>query len=57
MPGNMTAQGTETTHHGAPGLHVALLHALTRLEGRIPQVFQFLLRGIVGRLDRLGLGC
>jgi hypothetical protein len=53
----MTAEGTEAARHGAPDLHVAFLHALARLEGRIPQVFQFLLRGIVGRLDRLGLGC
>jgi hypothetical protein len=52
----MTAQGTEASCHGAPGLHVALLHALARLEGYIPQSLQFLLRGIVGHLDRLGLG-
>jgi hypothetical protein len=55
-PGNMTAQGTEAARHGALGLHVALLHALTRLEGHIPQVFQLLLRGVVGCLDCLVLG-
>jgi hypothetical protein len=55
-PGDMTTQGTEAAHHGASGLHFALLHTLTRLEGRISQVLQLLLRGVVGRLDRLGLG-
>jgi hypothetical protein len=55
-PGDMAAQGTKAAHHGAPGLPVALLHALTRLEGRILQSLQFLLRGVVGRLDCLGLG-
>jgi hypothetical protein len=32
--GDMTAQGTEAARHGAPGLRVALLHALARLESR-----------------------
>jgi hypothetical protein len=52
----MTTQGLEAARHGAPDLHIALLHDLTRLEGRFPQVLQFLLRGVLGRLDRLGLG-
>jgi hypothetical protein len=56
MPGDMTAQGTETARHGALGLHTTLLHAPTRLEGSISQVFQLLMRGVVGCLDRLGLG-
>jgi hypothetical protein len=34
---NMAMQGPEAAHHGAPGLHVAILNALARLEGRIPQ--------------------
>jgi hypothetical protein len=35
--GDMATQGTKAARHGAPGLHVAVLHTLTRLEGRIPQ--------------------
>jgi hypothetical protein len=53
--GDMAAQGTEATHHGAPGLPVTLLNALAHLEGRIPQSLQFLLRGVVGCLERLCL--
>jgi hypothetical protein len=54
--GNMATQGPEPARHGAPGLPVALLNTLARLEGHIPQSLQFLLRGVVGRLDRLCLG-
>jgi hypothetical protein len=52
----MAVQGTQAARHGAPGLHVALLHALTCLEVRILQSLQFLLRGIVGHMDPLSLG-
>jgi hypothetical protein len=52
--GDMTAQGTQVARHGAPGFHIALLRALTCLKGRIPQSLQFMLRGIVGHLHRLG---
>jgi hypothetical protein len=56
MPGDMPAQGPEATRHGAPGLRFALLHALARLEGRVPQLLQLLLGRVVGCLECLGLG-
>jgi hypothetical protein len=51
-PGNMPSQGAEATLHGVPGLRFAFLDALAHLEGRGLQLFQLLLGGIVGRLDR-----
>jgi hypothetical protein len=53
--GNMATQGPEAVRHGAPGLPVALLNALTCLEARILQSLQFLLRGVVGRMEHLCL--
>jgi hypothetical protein len=41
--GNMPAKGMEATCHGAPGLHVAFLDPLARLEGGGPQLLQLLL--------------
>jgi hypothetical protein len=41
--GNVPAKGTEATCHGAPGLHLAFLDPLARLEGGGPQLFQLLL--------------
>jgi hypothetical protein len=41
--GDMPAQGTKATRHGAPGLHFALLHALACLEGWGLQVLQVLM--------------
>jgi hypothetical protein len=55
--GDMPTEGVEATCHRAPGLHLALLDRLARLEGGGPQLFQLLLRGVVGRLDSLRLGC
>jgi hypothetical protein len=54
--GNVPAKGTEATCHRAPGLHLALLDPLACLECGGPQLFQLLLRGVVGRLDGLRLG-
>jgi hypothetical protein len=54
--GNMPAQGTEATRHGTPGLRLALLDALARLESHDLERFQLLLGGVVGRLDCLRLG-
>jgi hypothetical protein len=53
----MATQGPEAARLGAPGLPIALLNALAHLKGRILQILQFLLRGVVGCLDRLYLGC
>jgi hypothetical protein len=54
--GNMPAQGAEATRHRAPGLRFALLDPLARLKSVGLQLFQLLLGGVVGRLDRLCLG-
>jgi hypothetical protein len=54
--GDVPAQGAEVTRRGAPGLCLAFLNALARLEGGGLQRFQLLLRGVVGRLDDLRLG-
>jgi hypothetical protein len=53
---NVLAQSMETTRHGALGLRLALLNPLACLEGSGLQLFQLLLRGVVGRLDNLRLG-
>jgi hypothetical protein len=55
--GNVPAEGAEVTCQRAPGLCLALLDRLARLEGSGPQLFQLLLRGVVGRLDSLCLCC
>jgi hypothetical protein len=54
--GNVPAEGAEATCHRTPDLHLALLDPLARLKGGCPQLFQLLLRGVVGRLDSLRLG-
>jgi hypothetical protein len=54
---NMATQSTETTRHRTPSLRLALLDPLARLKGGSLQLFQLLLRRIVGRLDDLLLGC
>jgi hypothetical protein len=38
-------------------LRLALLDFLVGLEGGGPQLFQLLLRGVVGRLHSLSFGC
>jgi hypothetical protein len=54
--GNVRAEGVEATRHRAPGLHVAFINPLARLESGGPQLLQLLLQGVVGRLDSLRLG-
>jgi hypothetical protein len=41
--GDTLAKGTKATRHRAPGLHVAHLDLLARLEGSGPQLLQLLL--------------
>jgi hypothetical protein len=53
--GDVPAEGAKATCHRAPGLHLAFLDPVTRLEGGSPQLLQLLLRGVVGRLDDLRL--
>jgi hypothetical protein len=55
--GDVPAEGAEATCHRAPDLRLALIDRLAHLEGGGPQLFQLLLRGVVGRLDSLRLGC
>jgi hypothetical protein len=55
--GDMLAKGAKATRHRAPSLHVALLDLLARVEGGVPQLLQLLLRGVVGYLKGLCLGC
>jgi hypothetical protein len=55
-PGNMPTEGTQATRRRAPGLRLAFFDLLAGLEGGGPHLFQLLLRGVVGRLHRLGLG-
>jgi hypothetical protein len=54
--GNVPAEGAEATCHRAPDLRLAILDPLARLEGGGSQL-QLLLRGVVGRLHGLRLGC
>jgi hypothetical protein len=54
--GDVPAQGAEATRHGALGLCFAFLNALACLEGGGLQLFQLLLRRVVGCLDRLRMG-
>jgi hypothetical protein len=51
--GDVPAEGAETTRHGAPGLHLAFLDPLARLEG---SGLQLLHGRVVGRLYDLCLG-
>jgi hypothetical protein len=53
---DVPAQSVETTRHRAPGLHLTFLNPLARLEGGGLQLFQLLLRGVVGHMDNLRLG-
>jgi hypothetical protein len=53
--GDMAAQSPEATRHGAPCLTGTPVDALAHLERRLLQKFQILLRGVVGRLERLRL--
>jgi hypothetical protein len=50
-------KGAEATRHRAPSLRLALLDFLAGLEGGGPQLLQLLLRGVVGHLHSLRLGC
>jgi hypothetical protein len=54
---DVPAQSTKTTRHGTPGLRLTFLNPLARLESGGLQLFQLLLRRVVGRLDGLCLGC
>jgi hypothetical protein len=56
-PGDMPAKGAEATRHRALSLRLAFLDLLAGLEGSGPQLLQLLLRGVVGRLHSLSLGC
>jgi hypothetical protein len=53
---DVPAQSAEKTHHGTPGLRLSFLNILARLESSSLQLFQLLLRRVVGRLDGLRLG-
>jgi hypothetical protein len=54
--GDVPAEGTETTRHGAPGLRLAFFNPLARLEGSGLQLLQLLLGRVVGRLYGLYAG-
>jgi hypothetical protein len=54
-PGDVPTKGTQATRRRAPGLRLAFFDRLAGLEGGGPQLFQLLLRGVVGRLHSLGL--
>jgi hypothetical protein len=54
-PGDMPTEGAQVTRQRAPGLHLTFFNRLAGLEGSGPQLFQLLLRGVVGRLHSLGL--
>jgi hypothetical protein len=56
-PGDVPTEGTEAARHRAPNLRLAFLDLPACLEGGGPQLLQLLLRGVVGRLDSLRLGC
>jgi hypothetical protein len=53
--GDMAAKGAQAAGQRASGLRLALLPGSTGLEGRIAQLLQLLLGGVVGGLQRLGL--
>jgi hypothetical protein len=55
--GDVPTKGAEAARHQTPGLRLALLDFLIGLEGGGLQLFQLLLRGVVGRLHSLSLGC
>jgi hypothetical protein len=52
--GDMATKGTQAAGQGAAGLCLALLDGAAGLEGRIAQLPQLLLGGVVGILQRLG---
>jgi hypothetical protein len=52
--GDVAAKGAQTAGQRASGLRLALLHGPAGLEGRIAQLLQLLLGGVVGGLQRLG---
>jgi hypothetical protein len=54
---DVPTKSVEAARHQTPGLRLALLDFLAGLEGGGPQLFQLLLRGVVGRLHSLSLGC
>jgi hypothetical protein len=54
--GNMPTVGEQATRQQTPGLRLAFFNFLADFEGGDPQLPQLLLRGVVGRLHRLGLG-
>jgi hypothetical protein len=53
--GDMPTKGAQATRQRAPGLRLAFFNHLAGLEGSGLQLFQLLLRGVVGRLHSLGL--
>jgi hypothetical protein len=48
--GDVPAEGTEATCHGAPGLRLAFFNPLARHKGSGLQLLQLLLGRVVGRL-------
>jgi hypothetical protein len=55
-PRDVPAKSTQAARQRAPDSRFALLDLLAGLEGGGPQLLQLLLRGVVGRLQRLVLG-
>jgi hypothetical protein len=53
-PSDVAAKGAQAAGQRAPGLRLALLHGPAGLEGRMAQLLQLLLGGVVGGLQRLG---
>jgi hypothetical protein len=51
--GDVTAKGAQAAGQRAAGLCFALLHGLAGFEGRIMQLLQLPLGGVVGNLQRL----
>jgi hypothetical protein len=50
----MPAEGAQEAGQRAPSLRLALFHGLAGLEGCGTQLYQLLLGGVVGGLQRLG---
>jgi hypothetical protein len=55
-PQDMPTKGTQATRQRAPVLRLAFFHPLAGLEGGSPQLFQLLLRRVVGCLRHIILG-
>jgi hypothetical protein len=53
---DVPTKGAEAARHRTHGLCLALLDFLAGLEGCGPQLFQLLLREVVGHLHSLSLG-